>query len=214
MRPLIMAAVLYTCCYTDTVAQQSARSLAVNVGDSRIFVVTHRSGILSFLGHEHAILANQWTATVCWDAPAHAASRAALSIDAATLTIDADSARQLAGLGGGPSAGQRAQIQIKMLNNLAVQEHNTLRFASDSIRTQAGQLVLFGRLTIKGRMHNIDMPITIRENGREVSISGHTTFRQSTFGISPESIARVVKVQDRVDLHVRLRGSVTTNACS
>jgi polyisoprenoid-binding protein YceI len=194
-------------------AQRTARMLDVDVASSRIYVVTHRSGLLSFLGHEHAILSSDWNASLCWDAPTHAGSNAQFSVDATTLTIDADSARQLAGLGGGPSTAQRARIHTKMQRSLAVTDHKTISFVSDSVRTRAGRLTLFGRLTIKGKTNPIDMPITVDANDSRISFVGHTTFRQSAFGIQPESIAGVVKVADRADLHVRLHTTLSPSGC-
>jgi polyisoprenoid-binding protein YceI len=194
-------------------AQTTARELAVDVAASRIYVVTHRTGLLSFLGHEHAILAHQWRASVCWDGPAHAASNATVDIDAASLSIDADSARTLAGIGRGPSAGQRAQIHQKMQASLEVTKFPNISFRSDSVRPRAGGISLFGHLTIKDATRPVEIPVAIAEVQSQLRLRGAVTFRQSTFDIRPESIAGVVKVADPVNLHVLLVGHLTSNTC-
>jgi polyisoprenoid-binding protein YceI len=194
-------------------AQDGGRELHVDLAASRIYVVTYRTGLLSFLGHEHAILANDWQAAVCYDAPQHLQSRASFSVNSATLTIDADSARQLAGLGRGPSANQRTQIQAKMLANLDVANHPALAFSSDSLRMRNSRATLYGRLTIKGKTNPVDVPLVIREADGALTINGKTSFRQSAFGIRPESIAGVVKVSDRVDLFIQLNGALSRGTC-
>ena len=193
-----------------SVAQRTPVVLQVDGAASRIYVVTHRTGLLSFLGHEHAILAHKWSADVCLDEPTHAASRAILSIDARALDIDADSARVLAGLGGGPSEKQRTQIYAKLhdAKGLATAQHSEIRF--ETVRVTAagtGQLRIHGRMTIKGVTRNVEMPVSIdRRDSGYLAFSGKSSFRQSEFGIRPESIAGVVKVADVVDLHVSIIG--------
>jgi polyisoprenoid-binding protein YceI len=201
---------------TPLAAQEGGRQLDVDTAGSHIFVVTHRSGLLSFLGHEHAILAPRWTARLCWAAPAHASSYAEVVIDARALEIDQDSVRRLAGLGKGPSAQQRSQIHGKLhdARNLASETYPELRFRSSSVRQSGDTLFVQGTLTIRDRMHPIELPIIVQRNtdGRWW-LSGRVSIRQSEFGIRPESIARVVKVADVVDLHVGLWATPSLRNC-
>jgi polyisoprenoid-binding protein YceI len=68
-----------------------------------------------------------------------------------------------------------------------------------------GKLKLRGTLTIKGASREVEIPVTVqRRPNEELWFTGNLTFRQSSFGIRPESIAGVVKVADNVDMHVRL----------
>jgi polyisoprenoid-binding protein YceI len=199
------------------VAQGNSIPLHVDDAASRIFVVTHRTGLLSFLGHEHAILAQKWTADVCLDEPTHTASRATLSIDARALDIDADSARALAGLGGGPSDKQRTQIYAKLHNakGLATGEYPEIRFETVSVaHAGTGKLRIRGRMTIKGVTRDIELPVTVgQHDSGQILFSAKTSFRQSDFGIRPESIAGVVKVADLVDLHVSIVGRPVVARC-
>jgi polyisoprenoid-binding protein YceI len=198
-------------------AQRTPVALQADVAASRIWVVTHRTGLLSFLGHEHAILAQKWTADLCWDEPAHSASRALLHIDARTLDIDADSARVLAGIGKGPSEQQRKQISGKLHapQGLGTEQFPEIRFASTRVTGESGgTLKVGGILTIKGVSREVEMPVTVqrRPNG-ELWFAGNLSFRQSIFGIRPESIAGVVKVADMVDLHVTLLAKPKAQGC-
>lgn len=210
-RPALISVLLVV--MFGTADAQNGRELAVDVVSSRIYVITHRTGLLSFLGHEHAILATEWQAKACWDEPSHARSQTSFTIQSASLTIDVDSARDLAGLGRGPSASQRAQIEKKMSQSLGVNEFRELSFASDSIRVRNATLTLFGKLTVKGRTNAIEVPFTIRRDGDRLHLRGHSSFKQSNFGVRPESIAGVVKVSDRVDLHIALSSTITSREC-
>lgn len=197
-------------------AQQTGRSLRADAGASRIYVITHRTGLLSFLGHEHVILAPRWSATLCWDAPSHAGSHAEIVIDARALDIDADSARALAGLGKGPSAQQRAQIQRKLHaeRNLDSERYPELRFRSSSVRAIADTLFIQGMLTVRNQARAVELLAIVQQRGgTEFWLTGRLRVRQSDFGIRPESIAGVVKVADVVDIHVGLLAIVTAAAC-
>ena len=197
-------------------AQQSRRFLQADAGASRIYVITHRTGLLSFLGHEHAILAPRWSAALCWDAPAHAGSHAEIVIEAAALEIDADSARALAGLGKGPSPRQRAQLQRKLHaeNNLDSERYPELRFRSSSVRAAGDTLLIQGMLTVRNLARAVELPAIVQPRaGGEFWISGMLRVRQSDFGIRPESIGGVVKVADVVDIHVGLLVIATSAEC-
>lgn len=197
-------------------AQQSGRLLQVDAAGSRIYVVTHRTGLLSFLGHEHAILAPRWSSRLCWDAPAHAASHAELVIDARALEIDADSARAMAGLGKGPSSQQRAQIQRKLHDqkNLDTERYPEIRFQSSSVRGAGDTLFVRGTLTIRNQTRDVELPIIMqRRAGESWWLTGTLFIRQTQFGIRPESIAGVVKVADVVDLHVGLLVTPASGVC-
>ena len=213
--PLTFLALLLSA--APSVAQRTLGMLDVDVAASRIYVVTHRTGLLSFLGHEHVILAQKWTADVCVDEPTHAASRATLSIDARSLDIDADSARVLAGLDGGPSEKQRKQIFTKLhdAKGLATAQYPEIRFESVRVGEVAGgKLLIQGRMTIKGVTREFELPVTIgRHDSGQMLFSGKTSLRQSDFGIRPESIAGVVKVADVVDLHVSIVGRPAVARC-
>lgn len=201
---------------TAGLAQTGPVRLRVDPSASRIYVVTHKSGLFSFLGHEHAILAPTWSAELCWDAAAGSGASAKIKVDARELVIDSDEARSLAGLGGGPSPKQRDEIQQKLLDpkRLAVDQHPELSFETTGV-TPADQKTwnLRGRLTIKGVTREVEFPATI-EAGSNLRMTAKFTVRQSNFDIKPESIAGVVKVSDPVDVHIAITAAPTNEACA
>lgn len=197
-------------------AQAGVPAYGAEARASHIYVVTHRAGVLSFLGHEHAILAPSWSARLCDE---HAADRSSVAIvvDATRLVINSDSARSLAGLRGGPSAGQLQTIRAKLpdARHLDVARHGALRFESSQVASTAPDaLRVRGTLTIRGVSRAVELPLHL-ERGRwgEVVFSGTLVVRQSSFGITPETVAGVVRVADPVDIHVRLQARPSGESC-
>src|ERR671923_78537 len=81
--------------------QQSLRVYDVDPSQSHILAITHRAGLFSFLGHEHAILATAFSAALCMAANEPERSTLRVTVPTRALVIDSDTARQLAGLGKG-----------------------------------------------------------------------------------------------------------------
>lgn len=205
MKALAWATALMFCA-SDLLAQNNFGLLSVDTAASHIYVVTHRTGLLSFLGHEHVISAPRWTAALCLDDRDIAGSYARFTIDARALVIDDDAARRRARLGRGPSPKQRAELQRKMLHRLSVDSFPELRFESVAIqRGGAEQLRVSGRLTLRGSTQMVEFPVLVKQRGDNRSqITAELEVKQSAFGIRPESIAGVVKVADPIDFHVLL----------
>src|SRR5215510_10923363 len=83
----------------------SPKKLRVTYDRSSIVAVTHKAGLLRFLGHEHGILATAWSADVTYDDATPAASAVAIKIPVRALVIDTESARVKADMDKqGPSA--------------------------------------------------------------------------------------------------------------
>src|SRR5688572_24281524 len=116
MRRWALCTIVLLLCSAGLAAQEpKARVFDVDATQSHIVVVTHRAGLLSFLGHEHAILATEYTAALCL-APEPAQSSLRVTIPTRSLVIDSDTARRLARLGGGPNAETRAEIALKLMD--------------------------------------------------------------------------------------------------
>lgn len=217
MTPSFALLLLILISSTPARAQDALPEWRIDPQTSQIYVVTHRAGLLSFLGHEHAILAPAWSATFCWDGDSPANAYASLTIDTPRLVIDSDRARDLAELGHGPSAEQRETLQHKMLDDqhLAAATYPEIQFTSRSMEMEdARTLLVHGRLTIRDVTNDVKVPLTIeRDKADPLRISGTLSVKQSAFGIEPESVAGVVKVKDAVDIHVLLDATATDRSC-
>ncbi|HEY0673850.1 MAG TPA: YceI family protein [Longimicrobiales bacterium] len=185
---------------------------------SRLYVVTHRTGLLSFLGHEHAILVRRWSGFVCTAQSTPMDGYGALVADARSLEIDTDSARALAGLGGGPSERQLRTIRAKLVDSehLAIERYPEIRLDSLVVMQRANdQWLADGMLTIRGVAKPVRIPFTIASpDSAALRFTGNITIRQSHFGLKPESIAGVVRVSDPVDIHFDLTAKAASQSCN
>ncbi len=187
-----------------------AQGVNLEVDPSRSYIVatTHKGGFLSAFGagHEHGVLATEWSAEACIDPEAVSASRAAVVIPTASLRIDSPQARQLAGLEpGGPNPSDVNTIQQKMLGPkfLAAASYPRIRFQATEVRRNGeNSLMLKGPLTIRGITRNISAPVSVSTPGTNTyRFEGKFQVKQTDYGMKPESIAGAVTVKDQVDVH-------------
>lgn len=206
------------CARTDFVRAQSATSYHIDRAQSHIYVVTHRSGVFSFLGHEHALLATQWSGSVCWAPAAPANGHGTIEVATGALVIDSDSARAIARLGGGPSPGQVRTIQAKALDreHLDAADYPTITLRIERISEAArDRLQAHGQLAIRDRVRDVEFPITVAALAADsVRFRGTLNVRQTSFGIKPETVAAVVRVADVVDIHFDLLATATGAPCA
>jgi hypothetical protein len=206
---------------TGVSGQTPLRHYAVDAASSVIYVVTHKEGLLSFLGHKHAILPTVWEGSLCLAGSFPGGSRGTLVIQTASLVIDSDSARALAGLGGGPDEDTIRELQRKITDadHLAADTYPEVRV--EVLETQAEDGASGGStaqtratVTLHGVTRVMDLPVTLEPMDQGgFRVKGVLTLRQSDFGIRPESIAGVVKVSDPVDLHFLLVALPTGDTC-
>ncbi|MGD2047012.1 MAG: YceI family protein [Gemmatimonadota bacterium] len=201
-------------------APPELRSYAVDHDASHLYVVVHRAGLLSFLGHDHAVVPGEWSAELCLGDPPPAEAHATLVVKTASLVIDSDSARALAGLGSGPGAEDREDIQERMLGstNLDASEFPEIRLelhgteAADA--DDAERVAVEGTITIRDTSRDFELPVDVRrtEDGPMV-LSGVLRIQLRDFGIEPESRVGLVKVSNDVDLHFEISASRTERPC-
>jgi hypothetical protein len=215
MTRLAIILVFWTTAATAAHAQTVATRHDLDRDRSAIYVVTKRSGLLSFLGHDHAILAHEWEGSICATGDAVPRGHGRIVVQTAFLEIDPDSARALAGLGRGPSADQRRKLQQTMLD-----EAHLAAASAPTITIDVEQIVLAGedptaraRLTIRNRMRDVTFPMATSRSGDTIRIAGVLRVAQSDFGIRPESVAGVVRVADTVAIHFDLIAVDTRTSC-
>lgn len=189
-------------------AWAQAVNLAVDRSRSYIVATTHKGGFLSAFGagHEHGVLATEWSAEACIDPEVVSASRAAVIIPTASLRIDSLEARKLAGLEpGGPNPSDVITIQQKMLGPklLAAASYPRIRFQATEVRRNGeNSLMLKGPLTIRGITRNISAPVSVSTPGANTyRFEGKFQVKQTDYGMKPESVAGAVTVKDQVDVH-------------
>ncbi len=200
-------------CFT---VQAAPVKLEIERSQSYIVAVTRKSGVFSFAaGHDHGILASEWSADVCYDRENPAASRVSITIPTASLRIDTPEARRKGGIKPeGPSPKDIQEIQQKMLGpeNLAAESHPEIRFHTTSVTPKdTDGLILTGPLTIRGATRTVSAAVTVSSGN---GFSGEFRVKQTDFGIKPASVGGVVNVKDSVEIRFRFSGRSTGAPCN
>ncbi|MBI3665029.1 MAG: YceI family protein [Acidobacteria bacterium] len=208
---------VYLLICTSVPAHAASVKLEVDQAKSYIVVVTRKGGLLGFAGHEHGILATEWSVDVCFDKENPRASRAKISIPTLSLRIDTEEARRKAGLKAeGPSPKDAAKIQDKMLapQNLDAQGHPEIQFTTNSVERKDDTIVLTGPMTIRGTTRTISSPVKLESQAGAYVFSGEFKVKQTEYGIKPESIGGVVSVKDPVEIRFQFHARSTTTECA
>ena len=206
-----------------TSAQSTEPRALVIVDDaSHVVVLAYRTGLLSFLAHDHAILAREWSARLCMVPTEPGSARGVARVRTSALEIDTDQARSLAGLAGaGPSEQTRLELQQKLLAPAALDAagHPWITLTLDSVAVEsvgdggAAEGYGYGSVTIRGIERSVAFPLRIRSGAGGVSVLARLRLRQTDFGIQPESVAGVVKVADEVEVRVTLLARASGDPC-
>jgi polyisoprenoid-binding protein YceI len=185
---------------------------------SQLYVVVHRAGLLSFLGHDHAIVADSWAAELCLGSPIAQGAHASLTLETGSLVIDSDSARSLAGMDGGPDDDTRRDLQATFLDaeHLDASGFPEIRLELRAVEGTADDEVrVEGTITLHGITRDVGFPVHVqRTDTGTLLMTGTLRIRQRDFGIEPESKAGLVKVANEVDLQFALVASPTGSRCS
>jgi polyisoprenoid-binding protein YceI len=185
------------------VARAEASRYALAPQGSRVVVHVGKAGLFGFAGHEHQIVAGPVAGTVVVDTESVARSTVEVRFDASGLHVTGQ---------GEPTADvpkvQEAMLGPKCLDAI---RFPTIRFVSRTVTAKAASgghydLVLRGDLTLHGVTRAVIVPVGVDLVGERVTAQGRVTIRQTEFGITPITVAGVVKVKDEVLLEWTLEG--------
>lgn len=184
---------------------------------SELYVLVDREGVLSFLGHEHVIAPRQWEGSFCWRPEVPEEASGEVVVATAALVIDAARDREAVGMGEGPSAEDVEEIQEKLLDaeRLHAEAHPELRLSVRELEgSTEGQLTARGEIQIRGSSREVEFPVEVEDDGSgELRVAGRFRLRQTDVGIEPESVARVVRVADEVEIRFDVIAAATGADC-
>lgn len=185
----------------------SQTSYRVDHDRSYILAVVGVAGVLSSLAHEHAVLATDGDAEICFAPEDSDRSRVRFSVPTESLRIDTPRAREIAGLDPSwPSDDTREELQEKMLSDrfLAADRFDTMSFTSRKVSGDDDELWLEGDFTLRGKTKRVAFPVQVTRGEDGLHLRGGLTVKQTDFGMEPESIAGVVKVADAVEVRFEI----------
>jgi polyisoprenoid-binding protein YceI len=173
------------------VAEQSA--VRIHVG---------KSGVFSFAGHSHDVLAPFAQGTIVADPADLARSSVTVSFDAAALEVT----------GEGEPAKDVPEVQAKMVGPEVL---DAARFQSITFRSRsvAGKEVgagvydiqVTGELDLHGVSRSLTLPLRVEVAADMLTATGKTTLRHSDFGMKPVSAGGgTVKVKNEIGVDFRI----------
>jgi polyisoprenoid-binding protein YceI len=185
-------------------AEAKPRRYVLDPSASHVVIQVGKAGVFGFAGHKHEIVTGTFKGTVVADTEDLGHSSVELKFDAAGLRVT----------GKGEPKKDVPEVQATMVGPkcLDVSRYPDVRFVSKSVTGKLASegrydLEIRGDLTLHGVTRALTVPVRIEMAGDRLTASGRTTIRQTEFGISPITVAGVVKVKDALTLEWTLVGS-------
>ena len=185
-------------------ARADARAFVIDPLRSRIVVHVGKAGLFKFAGHEHEVVAPLREGEVVADASDLSRSSVRLAFDAAALRLEA----------AGEAPADVTKIQETMAGStvLDVLRFAQITFQSDKVggrEISRGvlELAVSGLMEIRDHKERLNLAVRVLTQGDTLVATGTGALRQSSFGITPVSVAGVVKVKDEltIDFHFEAR---------
>ena len=181
----------------------------IDPATSRVRIHLGRAGLMKFLGHEHKI-----------DAPIAEGRIEVADGDPArsSVAMRFDSTR-LAVVPGTEPADDIVKVEERMRGPevLAVARYPEIGFASTSVSSQAQddarvRILVAGFVRMRGRAFPVEIPLEIvRETHGPIVARGGVALNLRDLGITPPSVAGIVKVANRFRLEFEIRATTAAH---
>jgi polyisoprenoid-binding protein YceI len=161
-----------------------------------------KTGLGSFAGHEHLVVAQNVQGEVMLDADELSKSSVDLIVDARALRVSPE----------GEPEGDAPKVQAVMHGPdvLDASRFGTIHFGSTRVSGKLSapgvyELTVTGELSLHGVVKPLTLPVHVEVRGSSLVASGKFSLKQTDFGIEPTSAAGgLVKVADEVAVSFRL----------
>jgi polyisoprenoid-binding protein YceI len=178
------------------------RTFAIDPTTSSLFIHVGKTGIGSFAGHEHEVVALFPKGEVAADFDDLARSSLEVAVDARSLTVVAR----------GEPEGDAPQVEQKMKGPevLDVARFPTILFRSQKVSGKpvsqgSYELTVAGEVSLHGVTRPVTVPLRVDLHGEALTATGKFVVKQTDFGIEPVSAAGgLVKVEDDVTITLRM----------
>ncbi len=167
------------------------------LGDSRLEVKTGKSGLLSFVGHEHIIRASQFEGTVHYRPDSALATRISIRILTHGLEVLTP-----------PDTAEIRKVTASMREEvLHVDQYPEMTFVSTAISAKGRSYQVTADFTMHGTTREITVPVTVEFRGDTLLASSRFELKQTDYGIRPYKggPAGTVKVADKVEFRIEAR---------
>jgi polyisoprenoid-binding protein YceI len=177
------------------------KSYVIDPGKSEVTVEVGKSGLLKFTGHEHRVLARAFSGRIQADPESLPSSSVQISFDATALKVDEK----------GEPEGDASKVEARMLGTdvLDASRFPKIEFQSRTVAGSARpdgtyELTVSGEISLHGASKPLSIPVKVTIAGDSLTVVGHLSLRQTDFGITPVSVAGVVKVRNEVGIDFKI----------
>jgi polyisoprenoid-binding protein YceI len=183
-------------------AAAAPRTFAVDGNASSASAHVGKTGIGSFAGHEHTVLAQGIQGEVVFDPEQLSRSSVDIVVNARSLKVSEEGEPQ----GDAPKV-QRAMRGPSVLD---ASRHGTIHFRSVEVTAKqlapsSYDLTLVGELSLHGITKPWTVPVRVEVQGDTLNATGKMVVKQSDFGIQATTAAGgLVKVEDEVPVTFRI----------
>ncbi len=165
---------------------------------SRFQIDVFKAGLFSGMAHDHTFLAKRYAATIRLDAAAPEGGSVSVSVEAASLELEASKA----------DADDQEDIEESMRSDdvLDVERFPKIEFESVKVTVKKRKgdtvtLTVTGSLTLHGEKKRISIPTELTIAEGVATAKGEVTIKQTDFEIEPYSaFFGAVKVKDEVKI--------------
>ncbi len=199
MRRVVPVAAACLCGALGAIAQPRLQPhYSIDPARSHATIAVGKSGAFSFAaGHTHEVEVDRISGEITVDPAQIERSTVKVTIDAARLKVTAHHEP--------PDDVPKVQQTMDGPQVLDVGRYPQIAFESTSIQVKRRaadtiELVVAGRLTLRGSAHAVAAPVVLRLDGGALTATGRFPVKQTDFGIKPVSVGGVVSVKDVVNI--------------
>ncbi|MEL7310047.1 MAG: hypothetical protein AAFN07_00930 [Pseudomonadota bacterium] len=195
---------------------EGSERFAIVPANSRITVLTFRSGPMARLGHNHVITSSGLTGTV-WVAPELEQTLARVVLPVDSLVVDDEAARSKEGEEFSAPVPEKDRIATRsnMLGEALLNEssHSFVRATCGALDLESDPTTALCDVSIAGKTLALRMPIVFQQDDNQLSVSGEFTVTHEQLGLTPFSAAGgAVRVADGMTLRYEINAQRLSRA--
>jgi polyisoprenoid-binding protein YceI len=185
------------------------RTYVVDPERSAVTIHVGKAGLFKFAGHEHEVLAPRFGGDIQADPLDIAGSTVSLTVDATLLKVS--------GQGEPPEDVPKIQERMVGPELLDVARFPSVTFRSTKIEgREVGkgvyELKITGEMMLHGIARSTVVQTRVEVAGDSLTATGSFVLRHNDFGLTPVSVAGVVKVKNEIAIDFKIQAAVRTTS--
>ncbi len=201
MRRAITTGALLLLISSATASHAAPKTYVVDPGASVVTIHVGKAGLFKFAGHEHEVMAQSFSGQVMVEPEQPGDSKVTLTFDAAALRVSAK--------GEPPEDVLKVQEKMAGADVLSIVRFPKIGFESKRVAgrktgPEVWELEVTGDFSLHGFTRPFTLKVRVEFLGPTLTATGRTTLKQTDFGLSPVSVAGVVKVKDDLAIDFRI----------